>query len=57
MKVIAALEGHESWAFGAMPAPWPLSGKAPEGTWARVGREVWRGWFHRTPSFFSGKLF
>jgi hypothetical protein len=87
MKVIRALEGHEPWEFGAMPAERPLSSKVPEGgghavpaflrlaaddftapfavadrlaqtegTWARVEREVWRGWFYRGPSCPSAKL-
>lgn len=57
MNVIPALEGHEPRECGAIPAPWPLSGKVPEGTRARIGCEVWRGWFYRDPSCLSGKLF
>jgi hypothetical protein len=88
MNVIPAREGHEPWECGAMPAPWPLSSKVPEGgghavpaflrlaaddftapfavadrlaqtevKWARIAREVWRGWFYRDPSCSSGKLF
>jgi hypothetical protein len=56
MKVVPALEGHEPRECVAMPTPWPLSGKVPEGTRARIECEVWRGRFHSGPSCLSVKL-
>ena len=57
MNVIPALEGREPWECGAMPAERPLPSKRPEGKWARIECEVWRGWFYRGPSCPFSKPF
>ena len=57
MNVIPAFEGQEAWECGAMSEPWPPSGKAPEGKWARIECRVRRGWFDRDPGCASGKMF
>ena len=57
MNVIPVFKGHEPCECCAMPALWPLSGNEPERTCARIGCEVWRGWFQRGPGCRCGKLF